>query len=70
MVCRADVSVRETADRYVVLGAQRDAWGEGYAKATVGTSLLVELAKAFYNMVQKGKEGLEGLHFLYPGLEG
>uniref|UniRef100_A0A3P9H4V5 Transferrin receptor protein 1 n=1 Tax=Oryzias latipes TaxID=8090 RepID=A0A3P9H4V5_ORYLA len=40
-------------DRFVVLGAQRDAWGPGYAKATVGTSVLLELAKAFHAMVEK-----------------
>uniref|UniRef100_A0A8C2Z6H9 Transferrin receptor 1b n=1 Tax=Cyclopterus lumpus TaxID=8103 RepID=A0A8C2Z6H9_CYCLU len=40
-------------DRYVVLGAQRDAWGKGYAKATVGTSVLVELARAVHQMVEK-----------------
>ncbi|KAK5849960.1 hypothetical protein PBY51_014252 [Eleginops maclovinus] len=40
-------------DKYVVLGAQRDAWGEGYAKATVGTSVLTELAKAVREMVEK-----------------
>ncbi|XP_028289083.1 transferrin receptor 1b [Parambassis ranga] len=40
-------------DRYVVLGAQRDAWGAGYARATVGTSVLVELAKAVHQMVTK-----------------
>ncbi|XP_070784193.1 transferrin receptor 1b [Enoplosus armatus] len=40
-------------DRYVVLGAQRDAWGKGYAKATVGTSVLIELAKAVHEMVEK-----------------
>lgn len=40
-------------DRYVVLGAQRDAWGTGYAKATVGTSVLIELAKAVQEMVEK-----------------
>lgn len=44
----------DSADRYVVLGAQRDAWGKGYAKATVGTSVLVELAKAVQEMVEKG----------------
>lgn len=43
-----------SADRYVVLGAQRDAWGQGYAKATVGTSVLIELAKAVREMVEKG----------------
>uniref|UniRef100_A0A671X6Y4 Transferrin receptor 1b n=1 Tax=Sparus aurata TaxID=8175 RepID=A0A671X6Y4_SPAAU len=40
-------------DRYVVLGAQRDAWGKGYAKATVGTSVLLELARAVKEMVEK-----------------
>ncbi|XP_029978697.1 transferrin receptor 1b [Sphaeramia orbicularis] len=40
-------------DRYVVLGAQRDAWGKGYARAAVGTSALIELAKAFHEMVEK-----------------
>ncbi|XP_045890170.1 transferrin receptor 1b [Micropterus dolomieu] len=40
-------------DRYVVLGAQRDAWGRGFARATVGTSVLVELAKAVHEMVEK-----------------
>ncbi|XP_033964433.1 transferrin receptor 1b [Pseudochaenichthys georgianus] len=40
-------------DQYVVLGAQRDAWGKGYAKATVGTSVLTELAKAVREMVEK-----------------
>uniref|UniRef100_A0A8D0D6X8 Transferrin receptor 1b n=1 Tax=Sander lucioperca TaxID=283035 RepID=A0A8D0D6X8_SANLU len=39
-------------DRYVVLGAQRDAWGKGFAKATVGTSILIELAKAVHEMVE------------------
>lgn len=38
-------------DQYIVLGAQRDAWGPGYAKATVGSSVLIELAKAFHFMV-------------------
>ncbi|XP_036073370.1 transferrin receptor 1b isoform X2 [Oryzias melastigma] len=41
-------------DRFVVLGAQRDAWGPGYAKATVGSSVLLELAKAFNAMVETG----------------
>ncbi|XP_017165290.1 transferrin receptor protein 1-like [Poecilia reticulata] len=41
-------------DRYVVIGAQRDAWGPGYAASTVGTSVLVELARAISDMVKKG----------------
>ncbi|KAK1790747.1 hypothetical protein P4O66_014610 [Electrophorus voltai] len=41
------------ADRFVVIGAQRDAWGPGYAKSTVGTSLLVELARTFTEMINK-----------------
>ncbi|XP_026148445.1 transferrin receptor 1b isoform X2 [Mastacembelus armatus] len=40
-------------DRYVVLGAQRDAWGKGYSRAAVGTSVLIELAKAVREMVEK-----------------
>lgn len=39
-------------DRYIVLGAQRDAWGNGYAKATVGTAALIELAKAVHEMIE------------------
>lgn len=46
--------VCDSVDQYVVLGAQRDAWGEGYARSTVGTAALIELAKAIYEMVEKG----------------
>ncbi|XP_062844164.1 transferrin receptor protein 1-like [Trichomycterus rosablanca] len=41
-------------DRYVVIGAQRDAWGPGYAQSTVGTSLLVELARVISGMHKDG----------------
>ncbi|XP_061661014.1 transferrin receptor 1b [Syngnathoides biaculeatus] len=41
------------SDEYVVLGAQRDAWGEGYARAAVGCSVLMELAKAFKDLVER-----------------
>lgn len=50
------LNIHDCADRCVVLGAQRDAWGRGYTKATVGTSVLMELAKAFHEMVEKGKK--------------
>ncbi|XP_057680836.1 transferrin receptor 1b [Corythoichthys intestinalis] len=40
-------------DEYVVVGAQRDAWGKGFARAAVGTSVLMELAKAFKDLVEK-----------------
>ncbi|XP_049605601.1 transferrin receptor 1b isoform X2 [Syngnathus scovelli] len=40
-------------DQYVVLGAQRDAWGPGYARATVGCSVLMEMAKAFKDLVER-----------------
>ncbi|XP_076837649.1 transferrin receptor protein 1-like [Brachyhypopomus gauderio] len=39
------------ADHYVVIGAQRDAWGPGYAISTVGTSLLVELARTISDII-------------------
>lgn len=44
----------EEPDRYVVVGAQRDAWGPGAAKSSVGTALLLELSRIFSDMVLKG----------------
>ncbi|XP_012874880.1 PREDICTED: transferrin receptor protein 1 [Dipodomys ordii] len=44
----------EEPDRYVVVGAQRDAWGPGVAKSSVGTALLLELARMFSDMVLNG----------------
>ncbi|XP_036603795.1 transferrin receptor protein 1 isoform X2 [Trichosurus vulpecula] len=41
-------------DRYIVVGAQRDAWGPGAAKSLVGTSLLLEIARAYSDLVSKG----------------
>ncbi|RXM97226.1 Transferrin receptor protein 1 [Acipenser ruthenus] len=43
-------------DHYVVIGAQRDSWGPGVAKSAVGTSLLVEMAKALLDLVVKGSQ--------------
>ncbi|MBN3288550.1 TFR1 protein, partial [Polyodon spathula] len=40
-------------DHYVVIGAQRDSWGPGVAKSAVGTSLLLEMAKALSDLVVK-----------------
>ncbi|XP_067310451.1 transferrin receptor 1a [Pseudorasbora parva] len=40
------------ADRYMVIGVQRDAWGPGFARSTVGTSLLVELARTITDMIK------------------
>ncbi|KAJ8396784.1 hypothetical protein AAFF_G00013830 [Aldrovandia affinis] len=39
-------------DLFVVIGAQRDSWGPGYARSTVGTSMLLELARAVSDMVK------------------
>lgn len=44
-----------SVDRYVVIGAKRDAWGPGFAASTVGTSVLVELARSISDMVKHGK---------------
>lgn len=44
----------EEQDRYIVVGAQRDAWGHGAAKSSVGTALLLELAGTFSDMVLRG----------------
>ncbi|NXT88367.1 TFR1 protein, partial [Anhinga rufa] len=43
----------EEPDRYVVIGAQRDSWGPGAAKAGVGTAILLELARVIAEMVKK-----------------
>ncbi|NWS76507.1 TFR1 protein, partial [Crotophaga sulcirostris] len=43
----------EEPDRYVVIGAQRDSWGPGAAKAGVGTAMLLELARVISEMVKK-----------------
>ncbi|XP_034370981.1 transferrin receptor protein 1 [Arvicanthis niloticus] len=43
----------EEPDRYVVVGAQRDAWGPGVAKSSVGTGLLLKLARVFSDMISK-----------------
>ncbi|NXJ02550.1 TFR1 protein, partial [Psophia crepitans] len=42
----------EEPDRYVVIGAQRDSWGPGVAKAGVGTAILLELAHVISDMVK------------------
>lgn len=42
------------ADRYVVIGAHRDAWGPGFAKTTVGTSVLLEMARSVSEMKKSG----------------
>ncbi|XP_019359002.1 PREDICTED: transferrin receptor protein 1 isoform X1 [Gavialis gangeticus] len=44
----------DEADRYMVMGAQRDSWGPGAAKAGVGTCILLELARAISDMVKTG----------------
>ncbi|XP_058425105.1 transferrin receptor protein 2 isoform X2 [Diceros bicornis minor] len=41
---------RSEPDHYVVVGAQRDAWGPGAAKSAVGTAILLELVRTFSSM--------------------
>ena len=52
---KSELSFFLILDRYVVIGAQRDAWGPGFAASTVGTSILVELARSISEMVENGK---------------
>lgn len=52
-------------DRYMVIGAQRDAWGPGFARSTVGTSLLVELARTITDMIKNGKLHISSDLFIY-----
>ncbi|XP_040205551.1 transferrin receptor protein 1 [Rana temporaria] len=43
----------EDPDRYVVVGAQRDSWSTGAAKAVVGSSVLLEVARVITQMVKE-----------------
>ncbi|XP_029686613.1 transferrin receptor 1a isoform X1 [Takifugu rubripes] len=51
------------SDRYLVIGAQRDAWGPGFATATVGTSVLLELARSISEMTKEGFEPRRSIVF-------
>ncbi|NXW65363.1 TFR1 protein, partial [Eurystomus gularis] len=42
----------EEPDRYIVIGAQRDSWRQGAAKAGVGTAMLLELAHVISDIVK------------------
>lgn len=47
---------RSEPDHYVVIGAQRDAWGPGAAKSAVGTAILLELVRTFSSMASSPVE--------------
>ncbi|XP_010607808.1 transferrin receptor protein 2 isoform X2 [Fukomys damarensis] len=51
-------------DHYVVIGAQRDAWGPGAAKSAVGTAILLELVQTFSSMVSNGFRPRRSLLFI------
>ncbi|XP_006155757.1 transferrin receptor protein 2 isoform X1 [Tupaia chinensis] len=51
-------------DHYVVIGAQRDAWGPGAAKSAVGTAILLELVRTFSSMVTNGFRPRRSLLFI------
>ena len=53
--CKRWAPTSPPPDHYVVIGAQRDAWGPGAAKSAVGTAILLELVRTFSSMVSNGK---------------
>ncbi|XP_064334722.1 transferrin receptor protein 2 isoform X3 [Camelus dromedarius] len=55
---------RSEPDHYVVIGAQRDAWGPGAAKSAVGTAILLELVRTFSSMVSNGFRPRRSLLFI------
>ncbi|KAF5918182.1 hypothetical protein HPG69_002823 [Diceros bicornis minor] len=55
---------RSEPDHYVVVGAQRDAWGPGAAKSAVGTAILLELVRTFSSMVSNGFRPRRSLLFI------
>ncbi|XP_036447462.1 transferrin receptor protein 2 [Colossoma macropomum] len=50
----ASIEGKTEPDQYIIMGAQRDAWGPGAVKAGVGTAVLLELARTFSTMLQNG----------------
>ncbi|KAI5945418.1 transferrin receptor protein 2 isoform X4 [Manis javanica] len=55
---------RSEPDHYVVIGAQRDAWGPGAAQSAVGTGILLELVRTFSSMVSNGFRPRRSLLFI------
>ncbi|XP_001371634.2 transferrin receptor protein 2 isoform X1 [Monodelphis domestica] len=55
---------RSEPDHYIVIGAQRDAWGPGAAKSAVGTAILLELVRTFSAMVRNGFQPRRSLLFI------
>ncbi|XP_055984391.1 transferrin receptor protein 2 [Sorex fumeus] len=55
---------RSEPDHYVVIGAQRDAWGPGAAQSAVGTAILLELVRTFSSMVSHGFRPRRSLLFI------
>ncbi|XP_049645254.1 transferrin receptor protein 2 [Suncus etruscus] len=55
---------RSEPDHYVVIGAQRDAWGPGAAQSAVGTAILLELVRTFSSMVSNGFRPRRSLLFI------
>ncbi|XP_036266546.1 transferrin receptor protein 2 isoform X1 [Pipistrellus kuhlii] len=55
---------RSEPDHYVVIGAQRDAWGPGAARSAVGTAILLELVRTFASMVSNGFQPRRSLLFI------
>ncbi|XP_072497485.1 transferrin receptor protein 2 isoform X5 [Notamacropus eugenii] len=51
-------------DHYIVIGAQRDAWGPGAAKSAVGTAILLELVRTFSAMMRNGFQPRRSLLFV------
>ncbi|KAJ8387441.1 hypothetical protein AAFF_G00156790 [Aldrovandia affinis] len=54
----ASIEGKIEPDQYIIMGAQRDSWGPGAAKAGVGTAILLELARTFNRMVENGDDNL------------
>lgn len=60
----ASIEGKVEPDHYIIIGAQRDAWGPGAVKSGVGTALLMELARTFSNMVENGFSPRRSLLFV------
>lgn len=56
-------------DRYVILGNHRDSWLAGAVDASSGTGVLLELAKAFGDLIKQGWRPLRSIMFCSWGAE-
>lgn len=57
-----------TADRYVLLGNHRDAWGYGASDPSSGTAQMLETARVLGELMKTGNTTIDFNNLLYSRL--